>query len=102
MELSEDGFNKLVHRVMKRDKLLHGVRVDKIPRYADNVLDAAIEVLEPTGSLYTEWPELPYTSTISLEYNAEVSLLDQLSAAVNSERVTATFACGGEIPIDGH
>ena len=38
---------------------------------------------------------------MSLQHNVEVSLPDQLSAAVSNERVTATFACGGEIPIAG-
>ena len=39
---------------------------------------------------------------MSLQHNAEVCLPDQLSAAVSDERVTATFACGGEVPIAGY
>ncbi len=91
----------------RNGKLLHGDGVDiiphpEIPQHADTVLDAAVEILEQTGSPCTQWPEVPHIGTMSLQHNAEVSLLGQLSAAVSNERATATFACGGKVPITGH
>jgi len=102
MELDENDVKKLEDRFKIRNKLLYGNRADDIPRHADSVLDAAVEVLEQTDCPYTEWPEVPHIGTMSLQHNAGVSLLDQLSVAIRNERATATFACGGEVPIDGH
>lgn len=94
------------NHVKKRDKLLHGDlpgdRANEIPRYADSVLDAAVKVLEQTDCPNRKWPVVSDTGTRSLQHNAEVTLLDQLSAAVSNERPTATFACGGEVPIAGN
>ncbi|KAL9124866.1 MAG: hypothetical protein Q9217_005855, partial [Psora testacea] len=93
IERSKENVDKLRDRFEKRDKLLRG------GRQADSVLDAAVEVLEQTGRPYTKWPKMPHIDTVSLQHNAEVSFLDELSTAVSNEKATATFACGGKVPI---
>lgn len=100
-KLVDNDFAKLQFRITKRDTLLHGDGIDLTP-HTDTVLDAAVEIREQTGSPFTQWPKVPDIGKMSLQHNAEVSLLGELSAAISNERASATFACGGKVPITGH
>jgi len=73
----------------------------KVPKYADDFLDAAVEVLEksvsPFDSSYTRWPDLPSTGKPSLQHNAQVGLLDRIQTAISAKKAAATYACGGKV-----
>ena len=72
---------------------------DGDPQFSDPFLEEARQVLEEQVERvpYASYPE--FRRTKSLVQTAELSALKQMSTAIGSPQATATFACGGKIPI---